>query len=384
MSTSMVKYFIAAVVLVTLFQNCSATHESSSTLSSFQACNLILKDEFVKGYQKFLQTNCNSCHVSNGSGNGAFADSSVDTAFDAFIFRGYELVGARALDPNHQPPFTGSQHQSALSELEGTWSSAQAQVDVCVANSGGGIGGGIDDGLVPEDPTPTQGNITTFIKALEADKDEKTLSWNLENEIADPSDLSFPGATLEIDVRAITSSTGDKSYVISNPRLTAGSEALHITFIEFSINNKVVTNATSYHTVNRRVPAGETRDLGVGGTIFSYNIRATDVLALKIGRLETIEFDPPTFDELIAPTGVLGANCLSCHDGSNGNSTPQGGFDISSRDAIISQLMVSPYSPNNSEIYKRMNDLQRPMPQGGLLPVDQVDQVLWWIQDGAR
>lgn len=374
-------FLVGAFFTVLSFQNCSAVHDENAELSSFEVCNLILKDEFTKDYHHWLVENCASCHVTGGTGNGAFADSDLDSAFDAFLVRGNELVGQRAINPSHQPPYTGSHNTEAINEMDEAWETAKVQADLCVASSGGNPNSDIEDGVVPEDETPTAGTILTYVKLLEADKDSKTLTWNLENEIRSPQGRSYAGATLSINVQAMTTVNGEKSYIFSNPKLKAGSQALHIQFIEFSVNNTIVEEATSFHSLNRRVPAGQERDLASSSTIFTYNVRSTDTIALSIGRLDVVEFDPPTFDQLIASNGVLGANCLSCHNGGSGN--PEGGFDISSRQSVLNQLMVSPYSPNNSELFVRMNDTFRPMPQGGLLPQSEINQVLWWIQDGA-
>jgi hypothetical protein len=148
------------------------------------------------------------------------------------------------------------------------------------------------------------------------------------------------------------------------------------------VNNQEITEATSFHQINRRVPATEERDLATSSLVFRYDIRATDTISVLIGNLEPTTFNPPSFADLIAPGGVFNTHCMSCHDGASGN--PQAGFDISTRDAILSQLMVAPYAPNNSEIFIRMNDAQSPMPQSGILPDAELEQVLWWIQDGAR
>lgn len=379
MYRSILAYIIAGAILVTTYQNCSATHESNSSLSSFEACNLVLKDEFSNGYHLFLETNCQGCHVSGGVGNGAFADANLDIAFDSFNVRGYQLVEQRALDPNHQPPYTGSQHQTTIDDLDTSWLVAKQKADTCIINSGAQVQNDFEDGIVPTDPQPTSASIETFVKLINADKDGTVIRWNLGQEILQPRDLSFANAQLEVRVTALSTITGEKSYIISKPKLKAGDQALHFQYFAVKINGQLIESATGFQQINRRVPANKQRDLATSSIVFEYDIRSTDVISIAIGRLEPITFDPPTFAELIDPAGVFGAQCLSCHDQTN----PQGGFDISTRDSVIGQLMVSPYSPNNSELFKRMNDSANPMPQTGLLDDSSLEQVLWWIQDGA-
>ncbi len=379
---SSIGYIITSVVLVVGFQNCSGVHEENSSLSSFDACNLVLKDEFSNGYHSFLQENCNGCHVGNGTGNGAFGDADLNLAFDAFNVRGFELVESRALDAKHQPPYTGPQHQAAINTLDEGWITAKAQADLCIANAGITVDNDIDEGVLPNDPQPTTHTIETFIKLINPNKDGTTLTWDLGSEIKSPDGLNFPGAQLEIEITAQSSSSGEKSYIISNPKLRAGdTDALKFQYLGIAINNQVVREANGLYGINRKVPAGEERDLiETGSMLFRYNIRSTDTISILIGNLERVAFDPPTFAELIAPGGIFGNNCMSCHDGA-GN--PSGGFDISTRDAVFLQGKVAAGAPNNSRIFIRMNDTQSPMPQAGMLPDADIEQVLWWIQDGA-
>lgn len=379
MRTSIGMFLLLYVVVVICFNNCSGVHEGNSAFSSRAACNLILKDEFANGYHHFLNTNCKSCHISGGAGNGPFADPNVDVAFEAFNVRGNFLVGTRAQDAGHQPPFSGPQHAGSIENLDAGWQSAKTQADICIANAGGDPTDGDGEGIIPDDPVPTMGIIETHVRAINPSVTRKTLTWNLANQIKTPQGLSFVGAELSIDVQATTTISGEKSYIFLNPKLKTGAQALHFMYIDFKINNQIVTTATSYHSINRRVPANSTRDLAASSTTFVYDVKSTDTLSLSIGLLEPITFTPPTFAELIAPTGVLGANCLSCHSGP----TPTGGWDMSTRALVIQNLMVAPYSPNSSEIFVRMNSLTSPMPQSGLLPKSDIDQVLFWIQDGA-
>lgn len=381
MRTSVLTFILGSSLMLVFYNNCSAVHDGSSSLSSSQACNLLYKDEFLRGYGPFLKNNCASCHSFQGTGNGAFADSDDDIAFEAFVVRGNNLVRQRALNPQHQPPFTGAQHTATLTEIDNTWNAIKAQVDLCIAASGGEPST-VSNGILADDPVPTQGTVTTFLKLIEAGPSSRTLSWNLESEIASPRGLSLTGAQFQIDVQATTTLNGEKTYIFSKPRLTAGSDPLHMMYIEFVINNELVQSATSYHSVNRRVPAGGEREAAVGSIAVAYDLRSTDTIAISFGLLDVIDFNPPTFAELIAPTGVFGTHCLGCHNGASG--TPKGNFDISSRDNVLQRLMVAPYSPNNSEIFKRMNDPLSPMPQSGLLPQNEIDRVLHWIQDGAR
>lgn len=377
--SSWIIFLLSLTPLLLIYNNCSGLRSESQTrnLSSAADCNLFLKEEFSRGFHVFLKTNCSGCHRTGGGGNGAFADNDLDLAFDAFQLRGPDLIGSRAQDINHQPPWTGPQHTVSITELKSQWANAEQSAQSCLDNDTDNTDE--ETSIFPIDPVYTTATIETYVKPLAASATRKTIKWNLATEILRPSGLSFQDAELSIDVEAATTINGDKSYIFSNPKLKAGGQALHLSHIGFKINNALVSNATSYNVLNRRVPANLTRDLAGGSITFPYNIQNEDVVALTIGRLDVIDFAPPTFANLISPTGVFGRNCLSCHS----TEQQQGDFDISTRQNLINRIYISPYSPNNSPLLLRMVHATNPMPPTGALGDDNIKQVLDWVLDGA-
>lgn len=372
----------ALAVLVMLFNACNnsflAFNPQSSMAANSLACFFVIEDEFQKGYYPFLSKNCAACHRSGGSGNGAFADSDFGLAFEQFMLRSSQRVKTRALNPNHQAPYTGPQHSSALNQIESDWQVAYVEYEACMASAEDPEPG--SGGADEENPLTGKSKIFTIKKVIEAGEESRTLAWDLGTEVEAVSMANFPGARLELDVRLMKSSTGDPAYIFSQPRLFAGDQALHLKLIEVSINGSLIASATTFKGVDRRVPAGESRDLlATSSMVVPFEVAATDEISLGIGSIQVVDFDPPSFAELTAAGGVFAQNCFSCHSGNN----LEGSLDLSSRDEIISGFMVSPYNIEQSEIYKRMTDTANPMPKSGVLPEDQLKQVRDWINDGA-
>lgn len=93
----------------------------------------------------------------------------------------------------------------------------------------------------------------------------------------------------------------------------------------------------------------------------------------------------PTFSQLMAPTGVLGFNCVKCHN----NVDMRGGYDMTDYQGMITRQVLIPFN-SASKMYQRMNaDAPEnlnlaPMPLDGFLPRNQVQLVEQWILNGAK
>ncbi|MFY0673237.1 MAG: hypothetical protein JXQ87_07525 [Bacteroidia bacterium] len=83
----------------------------------------------------------------------------------------------------------------------------------------------------------------------------------------------------------------------------------------------------------------------------------------------------------ILPIWNESCNMSGCH--------PSGGIppDLSIEngfESIIALDMVDTLAPEESILYKRMIDAQKPMPTTGILPPSQTNLVLVWITEGAK
>ncbi|MBX9766146.1 MAG: hypothetical protein K2X47_02655, partial [Bdellovibrionales bacterium] len=92
----------------------------------------------------------------------------------------------------------------------------------------------------------------------------------------------------------------------------------------------------------------------------------------------------PTFTQLMQSSGVLGFNCVKCHNSRDLN----GGYDMTNYALMISKGVVVPNSVD-SLMYSRMNpsspayQFNSPMPIEGALPVEYRKEVETWLLNGA-
>lgn len=357
--------------LILIFTGCSAfnNHGSNPPLSLGLACEEDLRAIFQQTYQPFLVNNCNSCHSVGGPGRGSFADDDLDTAFDEFLLRGPDLVGERAVDPNHRPPFSGPHLSDEEANLRTQWDSLSAQTSCQSVDA--------DDNDLSDDPLPEGGQFKTTEQVLSLDPSNQTLLWNLERDIVLPENTSYSGAQLSVDIQVMTSDTGETSYLFSQPILTAGDSALHIAFVEIYINGELINSASTFRGINRYIPSNDTRELTETTMVVPFNISDQDRVGMAFGILEPVDFEPYTFTELTSELFLN--NCTSCHSGDN----PRGGLDITNLSRLQGEGLVIPFSEKTSEIYKRMVDTTNPMPPSGLLPAEETKKVRDWILDGA-
>lgn len=91
-----------------------------------------------------------------------------------------------------------------------------------------------------------------------------------------------------------------------------------------------------------------------------------------------------SFSELMSPTGVLGFNCVKCHNSRDLN----GGYDMTNYDLMRTRGIIIPYNVD-SLMFARMNpgsakfDYSNPMPKEGQLPIELRKEVENWIKAGA-
>ena len=346
------------------FNGCSKDVENvSSKNASSTDCDPILVESFKATYYPFLVQNCNGCHVPGGLGNGAFADSNPDSAYDAFALKGAARVRANAVNPNHKPPATGPQHQTTINTFDVAWKVAEEEHTICVKNSGR---------VVAPEPSVTTSKIINGGSII------RTISWNLSKDIAFPKGQSFNSAKFSLDV--VVEIRGEtKSYVFSSPRLTAGDQALAIRLVEIKINDTLVTTATTYRGVDRKVPKNSQRILSTTSMVVPFDVQTSDRLSVQMDELITTEFNPPTFAQLSASNGIFTLECSSCHNAAN----KQGNLDIANLPSLFSQFFVSPMNPSASSLLQAMTHDTAPMPPSGPLDQGAINSVRDWILDGA-
>jgi hypothetical protein len=93
--------------------------------------------------------------------------------------------------------------------------------------------------------------------------------------------------------------------------------------------------------------------------------------------------DTISFSKHIIPIFNQNCNNAGCHSGVQ----PQGNLDLSPSMAyqnLISKSLVDTLNPANSLLYAQMNSQTKPMPPSGKLDTLYLNEVLKWIEQGAK
>ncbi len=282
--------FSMFVVTSIAFNNCSPQHTDvsdglSSTLGA-DSCEQKLMDTYKTGYHVFLQNNCNLCHVS-GPGKGAFASGDLKISYDAFKITGYDVVSNKAIDPNHQSPYTGPQHQQAISNLKVQWSKASQEAASC------GAGG-------TNSSTQFDFKAMSFLapKAVPDTSDMKDhqITWNLESDFLSGPNPDFAAAQLTVTVRRFKTSTGEESLVVTMPTLTGATNDIRVKGIFVKINGTAIKYATTFAYVDQGVNKNSDEVLGLlsgGAMIIAGKPDPRDQLQLGFMTIEKTSLPPP-------------------------------------------------------------------------------------------
>jgi len=78
-------------------------------------------------------------------------------------------------------------------------------------------------------------------------------------------------------------------------------------------------------------------------------------------------------------------DCYDCHDGTDPEDKANKALNLTKNDSILEDVDLK--DPDNSELIKRLLDLERPMPKNRkprMLTSDEVDTIKAWIKDGAK
>lgn len=235
-----------------------------------------LKAAFSTSYQLLLSSTstCKACHIAGGAGKGAFASADTTEGYNAFKLVDINKINSYVVLASHAAGFSGPQNQAALDTAKTNWNNSVA---ACSASS-----------TPPPSGTPPTGlQAVTTAKVIAATTTNKTISWNLNNELAVGSG-NYGGATISIRIRTQTdATTGLKTYYLTSPTLTTGTSPITLTGIMVRINNTTITLATTFSRVTTQAPPATTnRVLSTATMLFEYNVQATDTLALQFSDLQ--------------------------------------------------------------------------------------------------
>jgi mono/diheme cytochrome c family protein len=388
---------VGLLLIIPLFyNNCAPSHNEGSfngfaTLSS--KCDIDLLETGFKPYHAALRTQCASCHISGGIGNGPFADININNAFRTFKLKTETKIYTYATDPNHKPPNTGTANIALLDPVRQSWNNALAIYNECMSAAPppppppGGGGGPVTI------PTPT---ILTINKTVNLNPGTpQTITWRMNDEMVNPS-LGFAGSTVAITVEGFAGAP-NPYIVISSPTVRGGTtQSLYTKNMGIYMADTFIPppSGATFQTGERYIPMDAARPFMQSGGAMIVTVASLNNLALAVAfeKFEapmldgfTIIFDPPTFANLVSTNAavpaikrIFSARCISCHSGAS----PASGIDISNLNSLRNGGYVVPFKPDESIIYLSISSGS--MPPAGALPAAERDSVRFWLMDGAQ
>lgn len=243
-----------------MYVNCGSTHQgtSSSELSS----SAVMKPLFEETFYPFLQTNCNSCHVRNGSGNGRFASSSLEEAYQDFSYMGVIKIADYAVSDSHNYPFSGAHHEQSINEILNQWKE------------------GLADNNIEEDShifdVEPHFILNSKLLGFSEDIGSRTILWNLaenftskssENTLT-PEEMSK--VMISSQVSMVNNVTGQIGYAISAPEVHVDASSptdFMITGAVYNLNGKLIEKNTFY-SLRKCIRKGESGKISNSGSIF--------------------------------------------------------------------------------------------------------------------
>lgn len=351
--------------------------------STGDLCEDQLFAKFGSGYYVFLKNNCAGCH--NGEHEApAFASKNSLMSYQVFKDKGYQAISDNAINPAHNPPYTGAHHNGAVSSLKAEWLTAQASYLTCKGDDG------VDKSVVTANKTNativnSKANAATWTK----------IEWNYSTAADLPAKATTFPLKMSVEFQVAKVGGVEVGYAARAPTMsiTSGTAKYRVKGLFFYVNDKMLDSATVYRNINAVVCPGTPLALAPVGNaqlLVMSTTKTTDKFALQFTSIEKAESTATcgTGSTEVAPIDEAPANvtfamlvgsdtkvnvfktqCLSCHSGSGAD----GGLDLSNYAASKAKAGV---------IIKRINDANSPMPRSGLMSSQMKAIVQKWVDLG--
>lgn len=394
--------YIALGGLLTLAnQNCTPDPEHSELLSSescgqvsdlISSCEQERLKSFKETFYPFLENKCATCH-SNGPGIGRFASDDIASAWNGFESIGKAKIISQALNPNHQPGYTGPDNQLSVSQADEAYSLHEEKFNLCERNSLASC----------ESPTKSYG-LESKSRGLISSEVWTRLTFEYPGDFkTEIPELDGKLQAFSVEYRLYKIQDSFVGYQLRDPRLEVN-EDIKIQGIRASYNWAIDPYLTTYLNLNGYVSQNDDRLIETAGEtygiLFDSDFNSSNLNYLGFV-LDGIQFkskahedsdeddndDTPieeipstTYPELTAPEGIFYKHCLECHSSAGGR---RPFITDSTLPSLISAGYIVPGDSLRSVIYQRMTDAVSPMPQAGLLPSLQRKTIKKWIDEGA-
>ena len=306
--------FASIGMLILFFNNCKSSSENAMQLQSAGTpgpsssadlslptgptgatgtlCEQDIKNLYARGWQKFLFTNCSTCH-SNGPGKGRFANAEVNLAFSEFELVGYTKVSSNATNPAHNAPYSGLHNTQTVNELKLEWMKGLQDFTAC-------------SGTTARVPQVTQIEKINFLSTeqnigLANAGDRKVLTWTVNTDLTRVKGTgpvpSVAGGRFSITVTRLLNSGGFTYYTFSSPTFHGASVDAHIEGIFINLNGILLNYPTTFSYVSKDIRSGTLNDLSglisTGSLVAPKVVSPSDRLSVSFIDIKSIVMPPP-------------------------------------------------------------------------------------------
>jgi len=300
---------VAAIAVMALFfNNCKGKTEGAMNLDETAAgaaqgsgatgtlCEQDIKNLYARGWHEFLKTNCSICH-SNGPGKGRFAASDLEIAFTEFQNVGYVKVSSNAVNPTHNPPYSGVQHTQVVNEMKVEWQKGLQDYAACTG----------DSTVIPQESQIEKISLRSVAKVLGTANDgvPTPITFDLNTEITrvkgtDPL-ASVPGAKFTIYVTRLKNAGGFTYYSFSSPKVHGSTVDVQVEGIFISLNGFLLNYPTTFSYVNKGIRGGSTNTgvgdvsglISTGSLVAPKVILPTDTVTISFINVTKVTLPPP-------------------------------------------------------------------------------------------
>lgn len=380
---------IGAMITVVAFNNCGEgfTTMNLGSLSggstefstaAGETCEEAIVKVYASTFHPFLSQTCGGCHTQGGIGLGFFGATDVTASYTAFASVGAPKISAQAVNAAHKPPYTGSQNQARINEINGYWATAQDKYADCL----------VEKGAAPAVSWKAKSTLMAIPAAAYTTTNFQTVTFDLG--LGTPTNP----LTATIEVRRAVVSGAVVGYEFRNPSLrlkNVSSGSYEVKNIGIIVNGVLAEEATTYQNVNAVIATTTSTNLspGTANAIYATTPVSGDRIALQFDTLKSTSAVGPsptptvsptvsptatpttmTYTQLAAAGGVFAQNCFSCH---------RTGYNLGG-------LNLQDYSQAynaRATIRARMNGNGSVMPTSGMLAEYPRALVDVWINNGA-
>lgn len=265
---------------------------TSPTGATGTLCEQDIKNLYSRGWQKFLVTNCQTCHA-EGPGKGRFANSDVNIAYSEFELVGYVKVSNNAVNASHNAPYSGLQHTQTVNDLKLEWQRGLQDYASCTGTS-------------TQVKQETQVEKITLLSTEQTvdianDGDKKELTWTISSDLARIKGAApspdIPGGKFSITVTRLKNGGGFTYYTFSSPKVYGASVDARIQGIFININGILLNYPTTFSYVDKSVRKGNINDLSAivstGSLVTPKVVLPTDKVSISFIDITAVSLPPP-------------------------------------------------------------------------------------------